>query len=70
MPKTHKAQEWGDKIPIGVFYKNELEPTLQDRLSKRIPFYLNRPPAKQRLSDENGFSTVNLSEFINDLKTS
>jgi 2-oxoglutarate ferredoxin oxidoreductase subunit beta len=65
-----KAREWGDKIPIGVFYKNELEPTLQDRLSKRIPFYLSKPPAKQKLSDENGFSTVDLAEFINDLKTS
>jgi len=65
-----KAREWDDKIPIGVFYKNELEPTLQDRLSKRIPFYLSKPPAKQRLSDENGFSTVDLAEFIDDLKTS
>jgi len=65
-----KAREWGDKIPIGVFYKNELEPTLQDRLSQRIPFYLSKPPAKQKLSDENGFSTVNLAEFIDDLKTS
>src|SRR3972149_4026574 len=65
-----KAREWGDRIPIGVFYKNELEPTLQDRLSKRIPFYLSNPPAKQELSDENGFSKVNLTEFIEDLKTS
>jgi 2-oxoglutarate ferredoxin oxidoreductase subunit beta len=65
-----KAREWGDRIPIGVFYKNELEPTFQDRLSKRIPFYLSKPPAKQELSDENGFSAVNLAEFIDDLKTS
>jgi 2-oxoglutarate ferredoxin oxidoreductase subunit beta len=65
-----KAQEWGDKIPLGVFYKNELEPTLQERLSKRIPFYLSKPPAKQKLSSENGFSTVNLAQFIDDLRTS
>jgi 2-oxoglutarate ferredoxin oxidoreductase subunit beta len=65
-----KAREWGDRIPIGVFYKNELEPTLQDRFSKRIPFYLSKPPAKQKLSDENGFSTVDLAEFMDDLKTS
>ncbi len=34
-----RAQEWGDKIPIGVFYKSELEPTFQERFAQRIPFY-------------------------------
>jgi len=65
-----KAREWGDRIPIGVFYKNELEPTFEDRLSQRIPFYMSKPPAKQKLGDQNGFSTVDLTEFIEDLKTS
>ncbi|MCW3983101.1 MAG: 2-oxoacid:ferredoxin oxidoreductase subunit beta [Candidatus Bathyarchaeota archaeon] len=65
-----KAQEWGDKIPIGVFYQNPLEPTFQERFAKRIPFYLQTPPAKQQLKDENGNSTVDLSEFMDDLKTS
>jgi 2-oxoglutarate ferredoxin oxidoreductase subunit beta len=65
-----KAQEWGDRIPIGVFYKNELEPTFQERFSKRIPFYLSKPPAKQKLADENGNSYVNLDAFMDDLRTS
>ncbi len=65
-----KAQEWGDKIPIGVFYKNEFEPTFQERFAQRIPFYLQNPPAKQKLKDENGNSNVDLSEFMDDLKTS
>jgi len=65
-----KAQEWGDKIPIGVFYQNELEPTFQDRLTQRIPFYMEKPPAKQQLKDENNLSTIDLSQFIDDLKTS
>lgn len=65
-----KAQEWGDRIPIGVFYKNEFEPTFQERFAKRIPFYLENPPAKQQIKDENGNSTVDLSEFMDDLKTS
>ncbi|MGE5533286.1 MAG: 2-oxoacid:ferredoxin oxidoreductase subunit beta [Bacillota bacterium] len=65
-----KAQEWGDKIPIGVFYKNELEPTFQERFAKRIPFYMQNPPAKQQLKDENGVSTLDLGEFMDDLKTS
>jgi 2-oxoglutarate/2-oxoacid ferredoxin oxidoreductase subunit beta len=65
-----KAMEWGDHIPIGVFYKNELEPTFQERYSKRIPFYMSRPPAKQKLADDNGYSNVDLKEFLADLKTS
>jgi len=65
-----KAFEWGDRIPIGVFYQNPLESTYQDRLTKRIPFYMQNPPAKQQLKDENGVSTVDLSDFIDDLKTS
>jgi 2-oxoglutarate/2-oxoacid ferredoxin oxidoreductase subunit beta len=65
-----RAQEWGDKIPIGVFYQNPLEPTFQDRFAKRIPFYPQNPPAKQALKDENGASTVDLSQFMDDLKTS
>ena len=65
-----KAEEWGDKIPIGVFYKNELEPTFQDRLTERIPFYMQNPPAKQQLKDEKSVATVDLSEFLSDLKTS
>jgi 2-oxoglutarate ferredoxin oxidoreductase subunit beta len=70
MAAMDKARELGDRIPIGVFYKNELEPTFQQRLSSRIPFYMDRPPAKQKLGDENGFSTVDLTEFMEDLKTS
>jgi 2-oxoglutarate ferredoxin oxidoreductase subunit beta len=65
-----KAQEWGDRIPIGIFYKNELTPTFQERISKRIPFYLSKPPAKQEISDETGASVADLSEFFEELKTS
>ena len=65
-----KAQEWGDRIPIGVFYKNELETTFQERFAERIPFYLQNPPAKQQLKDDEGNSAVDLSQFMEDLKTS
>ena len=65
-----KAQEWGDKIPVGVFYQNPLEPTFQDRIKERISFYLENPPAKQQLKDENDLSTVDLSEFLDGLKAS
>ena len=65
-----KAYEWGDRIPIGVFYQNQLAPTYQERITQRIPFYMQNPPAKQQLKDENSVATVDLSEFMDDLKTS
>ncbi len=64
-----KAREWGDRIPIGVFYKNELEPTFVERIVNRIPFYRSNPPVKQRISDESGSSTVDLKEFFDELRT-
>jgi 2-oxoglutarate ferredoxin oxidoreductase subunit beta len=70
MSAMNKASEWGDRIPIGVFYKNELHPTFVDRFTSRIPFYRTNPPAKQRISDENGDSTADLTEFFDDLRTS
>jgi 2-oxoglutarate ferredoxin oxidoreductase subunit beta len=69
MAGMEKAEEWNERIPIGVFYQNELKPTFQERFVKRIPFYIQNPPARQKLKDENGVSTVDLSEFIDDLKT-
>lgn len=65
-----KAEEWGDRIPIGVFYSNSLEPTFLERFEHRIPFYLEKPPAKQPITDSNGFSNADLKEFFDELKTS
>ncbi len=63
-----KVQEWGDKIPIGVFYQNELVPAYQDRISNRIPTYLKNPPAKQAISDSEGRSIVNLGRMFEELE--
>jgi 2-oxoglutarate ferredoxin oxidoreductase subunit beta len=65
-----RAREWGDKIPIGVFYKNMLVPTFQERLTKRIPFYLERPPAEQKICDEVGSPITDVSVFFKELKAS
>jgi 2-oxoglutarate ferredoxin oxidoreductase subunit beta len=65
-----KANEWGDRIPIGLFYRNELEPTFIERIIHRVPFYREKPPAKQTISDQDGMSNADLTEFIEDLKTS
>ncbi len=61
-----KSREWGDKIPIGVFYKNELVPTYEERISKRIPSYIEKPPAKQEISDESGAPTALMDKWFKD----
>jgi len=63
-----KSKEWGDKVPIGVFYKNELIPTYEERISKRIPFYTKKPPAKQEISDESGAPTAVMEKWLKELK--
>ena len=63
-----RAQEWGDRIPMGVFYQNEFVPTYQERLSKRLPSYLGMPPAKQPISDPSGRPTTHAKKMLEMLK--
>ncbi len=37
-----KSFEWGDKIPIGVFFKMEV-PTFEDQLATRMPTLKDKP---------------------------
>ena len=46
-----------DKIPIGVFYKNELVPTYEDRLKENISNYLTNYPAMQKIEEKGGSVT-------------
>jgi 2-oxoglutarate ferredoxin oxidoreductase subunit beta len=64
----NKAQEWGDRIPMGVFYQNELIPTFDERISKRIPTYLTNPPAKQLISDASGSPVTSVRKMLTELK--
>ncbi len=59
-----KGREWGDKIPIGVFYKNELVPTYEERISSRIPNYLTNSPAKQPIADSEGRPSADLTKLL------
>ncbi len=63
-----KAQEWGDRIPMGVFYQNELIPTYDERILKRIPTYLKNPPAKQTINDPSGKPTTRIDKMLEELK--
>lgn len=57
------SREWEDKIPIGVFYQNETVPAYHERIMKRIPSYMERPPANQTLSDIDGKSVVDFAKL-------
>jgi len=63
-----KSREWGDKIPIGVFYQNELIPTYEDRINQRIPDYRVNPPAKQIICTNTGRSAIDLGKMFEDLR--
>ncbi len=63
-----KAEEWGDRIPIGLFYQNELVSTYQERITERIPDYLENPPAKQVISDAEGRPLTSLRKMLEELK--
>lgn len=62
-----KSLEWGDKIPIGVFYKNETISPYAERLEDKIPNYLENPPAKQIISS-NGIPTTDISNLLDSLQ--
>jgi len=61
------ALQWGDAIPIGVFYQNEQLPTFEDRLQDRIPSYAVEPPARQVIADAQGRPTVRLNKLLDEL---
>jgi len=63
-----KSREWGDRIPVGVFYQNELVPTFEDRISQRIQDYRAKPPAKQTIRIEGGEPAVDLETLFGDLR--
>ena len=62
-----KSLEWGTKIPIGIFYQNELISPFSIRLKDKIPNYLENPPAKQKIS-ENGLPITDVSKILDSLE--
>jgi len=63
-----KAQEWDDRIPMGVFYQNELVPTYEQRISKRILTYVDNPPARQPISDREGRPITSIQRMLEELQ--
>ncbi len=51
-----KAREWGDRIPVGVFYRNPHVETFEERIAKFNPLYEQVPPVMQKIVGEDGVS--------------
>ena len=62
-----KSLEWGNKIPTGIFYQNELISPYSVRLTDKIPNYVENPPSKQKIS-ENGLPLTDVSDILESLK--
>jgi len=64
-----KSLEWGNKIPIGIFYKNEIISAYgkRKRITDRIPNYFENPPAKQKISIK-GNPITDVSKILDSLE--
>ena len=62
-----KSLEWGNKIPTGVFYKNEIITPYRGRIKDKIPNYVENPPALQRIS-ANGKPITDVSKILDSLE--
>lgn len=62
-----KSNEWGDRIPIGIFYQNECISTYEERISWKISDYLSNTPSKQKIS-LNDIPIANVQGLLNDMR--
>ncbi len=60
-----KSFEWGDRIPIGVFYQNSFVPTFEERLAEtRIPALLKTPAASMRIANPDGTPSLDMTPLL------
>ncbi len=62
-----KSNEWDEKIPTGIFYKNEIIAPYDERIADRIPNYLENPPAYQEISS-NGRPLTDITKVLDKLQ--
>ncbi len=62
-----KSVEYDNKIPIGVFYQNEIISSYHTRIMDHIPNYVENSPAAQPIAKD-GKSITNISEILDTLQ--
>jgi 2-oxoglutarate ferredoxin oxidoreductase subunit beta len=65
---VEKSNEWGDNLPIGIFYQNEHIPTFEDRITNRINNYRQSPPAMQTIADQQNKPISSISKMLDELR--
>ncbi len=53
-----KSLECGDRVPIGIFYKNEMITSYDERLNQVFSNYSKNPPAHQKISNSKLLRTI------------
>ena len=61
------AQQWGERIPTGVFFQDLTKPRLLDNLAQRHLGYTVPSPADQPICDKKGQSLIRLDTLFNNL---
>ena len=53
-----------DRIPLGVFYRDETTPPYEERIKSRIPNYFEKPPAAQEIAGEDELPSIDLLSLL------
>jgi 2-oxoglutarate ferredoxin oxidoreductase subunit beta len=61
-----RSLEWDDKIPLGIFYQNELVPSFGERINGYIPSYFEDVPSKSPICDAEGIPLVRMEKIFSD----
>lgn len=62
-----KAQEWGDRIPVGIFLEDLSRPLFLKQIAQHQPSYADMPPARLPVTDATGQPLAELSQLFTEL---
>jgi len=64
----NKAQEWGERIPVGIFQQDLTQPQFLQQIAVRQPQYSNNPPATHPVADDSGGPLADMCQLFAELK--
>jgi 2-oxoglutarate ferredoxin oxidoreductase subunit beta len=63
-----RAQEWGERIPVGIFLQDVSQPQFLEQIAGRQPQYLNNPPASRPVVDDTGRPLADMRQLFAELE--
>lgn len=63
-----RAQEWGERIPTGVFYAEPDRPAFGELVQQLQPAYDRYPPARQPVCDAAGAPRVDMTQLLDSFR--